>query len=146
MAHLPWGGGPKTLFEAASGLGLAAAAKELGVGTCAADLFRLAAEGHLQAGQLVRDAVAAMGLLLAWLQQSVDPEIICWGGGVVEAQHPELLKRVCETSRALTSRICAARPVAVLPAELGADGGIIGAAVLCMGRNEPVAGGHTASP
>jgi glucokinase len=113
----------RVLEDWAAGPGLA---RSYGVER-AEDVIRAAEAGDARAATLVTTAAEAVGHVLAVLSGTLDPEAVVLGGGLGSAPGPY--------ARALTEAFDAARwagggrPVPVFPAKLGADSGLVGAAL-----------------
>ena len=73
------------------------------------------------------DAAAALGVVLATLANALDPALVVLGGGLGTA--PAFRKRI---ERAVRERVAYPRepPLPVVGSSLGADGGVVGAALL----------------
>lgn len=93
-------------------------------------ILRLAADGDDAARQVVDAAVGALGLAVAAVQTLLDLELVVVGGGLVSADAG--LLSALET--ALAARLPYQTVPKVVPAELGADAGAIGAALLARYR------------
>jgi glucokinase len=92
------------------------------------DLFHLAAEGNADAARLVRSTGYELALGVVTLINIFQPAAIVFGGGLAAYALPSWLEaiRVVVEARALPNN----RQVRLLPAALGADAGVIGAARL----------------
>jgi glucokinase len=79
---------------------------------------------------VVEDAAAALGSVLAVLANALDPSLVVLGGGVGAA--PAFRERV---DRALQQRLAYPRvpPLPLVGSSLGADGGVVGAALVAAG-------------
>jgi glucokinase len=103
-----------------SGVGLARQA-----GTVSAEAA-LADPRHTQ---LVDDAARRLGAALATLVNALDPELVVMGGGL--GLHPRYMEMVVAAARPLIyAPATAALPI--VPARLGSDAGVIGAAALAV--------------
>jgi glucokinase len=71
-----------------------------------------------------------LGLLTAAIVNMIDPEVVVFGGGVVEALDEELLAPIRVTARQYFIQQLDADKVRILPAELGDHAVALGAAVL----------------
>jgi glucokinase len=114
--------GAPPVEDVASGLALAAA----GGRERAEDVL---ADASLDA--VVETAAAGLGAGLAWLVNALDPGVVVIGGGL------GLVERYRELAVAAMRPLIFAdntRDLPVLPAELGADAGIIGAALAAVRR------------
>jgi glucokinase len=87
----------------------------------------LADPGH---AAVVGEAAAALGSVLAVLANALDPSLVVLSGGL--GVQPAFRKRV---ERALHERLAYPRvpPLPLLGSSLGADGGVVGAALLAVG-------------
>ena len=111
------------LEEFAGGPGLA---RRSGRGR-AEDVLAAAAAGDLEAVRVVREAGEAVGAAVGWLVNVLDPEAVAVGGGLGLAGGPYWDALVDSTRRHVWAE--AARGLPVVPAGLGADAGLVGAAV-----------------
>jgi glucokinase len=114
--------GAPPVEDAASGLAIAAA----GGRAWAEEVFADASLDHV-----VEAAAAALGAGLAWLVNAVDPGTVVIGGGL------GLVDRYRELAVAAMRPMIFAdnsRDLPVVPAELGADAGVIGAALAAVPR------------
>ncbi len=92
----------------------------------AEEVFELAA-----ASQLVRDGSRDLGRALAWLVNALDPELLVIGGGLgLRDEYREAA--VAEMRAGIEAS--ESRQVRVVPAELGADAGAVGVALLAAER------------
>ncbi|MSQ37638.1 MAG: ROK family protein [Chloroflexi bacterium] len=99
----------------------------------AAAVFAAAAAGDPLALRLVRDAEEALGALVVGIANVLNPERIVVGGAVAEHQPAHVLAPM----RAAIAGRAFGRPAAVLrvvPAALGADVGLVGAALAADAR------------
>lgn len=71
-----------------------------------------------------------LGLLTASIVNLVDPEMIVFGGGVVEALEDEFLAPIRVTARQYYIQQAAADQIQIVPARLGDYAGVLGAAVM----------------
>jgi glucokinase len=83
--------------------------------------------GDQLTGELIDDAVVALGAGLASAVNLVDVGLIVIGGGLGDKLGPAFVGRVEEAVR---SRLWAGSTVRVVPSELGDDAGVVGAAAL----------------
>jgi glucokinase len=97
----------------------------------ASDVFRLAEQGVAEAREVVAEAADWLGYGLALAATALNPDCIVIGGGVSKAQ--ELFLRPVREAfeRYSLERIHEAQ---VIPAELGNDAGVVGAARLIQQR------------
>lgn len=85
------------------------------------------ARGDALAEELIEEAVTAVGTAIAAAVMLVDLSLVVVGGGVADKLGPELVARVGAESAGLLGETHA---VPVVPAALGDDAGVVGAAVL----------------
>jgi glucokinase len=64
----------------------------------------------------------------------IDPEVIVYGGGVVERLGASFLKPIEHTARQHYLQRRGAEQIRIVPAELGDDAGPVGAAVVAQRR------------
>ena len=98
-------------------------------------IFQAAHQNEPHALYSINWALENTALLLAWLQQTLDPDVFVLGGGVALAQPSiigELQARAHLTLKHYT--VSLPRGMQVVPAALGRDSGVIGAAVLAWER------------
>lgn len=117
--------GAPPVEDAAGGLALAAAGRR----ERAEDVLADPALDHV-----VEAAAAALGAGLAWLVNALDPGVVVIGGGL------GLVDRYRELAIAAMRPLIFAddtREVPVVPAQLGADAGVIGAALAAVGGGTP---------
>ncbi|HXA71867.1 MAG TPA: ROK family protein [Stellaceae bacterium] len=86
-----------------------------------------AAHGDAFARALVEDTGAALGVGLAAIANALNPELIILGGGIVEGL-PDLVE-IAEQELRRRALAAALQPLRVVRSKLGADAGVIGAAL-----------------
>ncbi len=116
----------KRLEARASGFAMKAAAHAIGRQADAPAIFAAARDGEAWAERILQDAAESLAETLFALQAIVDPERVALGGGVGLADG--FLDRVRAALAAYPAEL---RPVLV-PAKLGAEAGLIGAADLAL--------------
>jgi glucokinase len=99
-----------------------------GEGGAGRELVEDARRGHPVALAAVRRGGHALGVAIASVAQLLDLETVALGGGIAQAG-PLLLEPLEETLRR-HARLSFARAVQVVPAALGQDAGLVGAAAL----------------
>ncbi|WP_445500253.1 putative N-acetylmannosamine-6-phosphate 2-epimerase [Microvirga sp. G4-2] len=114
----------RPLEEVASGFAIAAAAHKAGHEADARGVFAAAAAGESWAEDIIDSTVNHLAACLPGLQAVIDPQVIVIGGGVGLA--PGYLSRL---EKALSCFPAILRP-SLMPARLGADAGLLGAADL----------------
>ncbi|MBB6098801.1 glucokinase [Deinobacterium chartae] len=90
-----------------------------------AEAFQLAQDGHKVARAIVENAMRYIGIALADLQKSFDPEVFVLGGGVAEVG--EYFFR--HVQAAADEYAAGFAPVVIRKAVLGVNAGVIGAAL-----------------
>src|SRR5262249_7266342 len=90
------------------------------------DVFKAAAEGDKNAEAILTSAGEALGVGIAFLVNLLDPEVIVIGGGLGLAGGPykEAFERSCR-GHIFADNSCG---VPILPAQLGVEAGLVGAA------------------
>jgi glucokinase len=79
-----------------------------------------------------------LGLMTASIVNLIDPELIVFGGGVVEALGKEFLAPIRVTARQYYIQHAGAERVRIVAAKLGDHAGVVGAAVLTQQRAQSV--------
>jgi glucokinase len=116
------------LEEIASGPAISAAyARGTGRGIGAADLLTAATSGDAVAGDIVTAAARQLGPLVALVVNMLDPEAIVLGGGLGLAAGPYREELIASTRAHIWAESC--RDLPILPAALGVDAGLVGAAL-----------------
>lgn len=100
-------------------------------GTDAATLTADARAGHPVAVRALHRAGKALGLAIASAAHLCDVEVVCIGGGL--AQAGDLLFAPLAAAFAEHARMDFVREVQVVPAALGQEAGLVGAAALLLG-------------
>lgn len=130
-------GGFGCLEAIARGPALAAWAREQGwqpaLGATARDLADDAARGHPVARAAMRRAGLALGVAIASATHLCDIQVVAVGGGLSQAG-PLLFDPLEEAFRR-HARMDFARDVRVVPASLGQEAGLVGAAALVLARD-----------
>lgn len=122
-----------TVNDLFSGAGIARAASQaLNAELSTSDVFRAAAAGDKTTSAIVARAALAAGTVVAWIQASLDPEVIVLGGTVSVANAPFVsqIRREAAARLSAYTKQLSSGPVIVV-AELGSDAGVIGSALLC---------------
>lgn len=99
-------------------------------GMTAKDLAGDAAQGHAVARAALRRAGRALGIAIASATNLCDLEVVAVGGGLSQAG--ALLFEPLQESLAAHARLDFARQVRVVPAALGQNAGLVGAAALVV--------------
>lgn len=77
-----------------------------------------------------------LGLLTASVVNLIDPEVVVFGGGVVEALGEEFLAPIGVTARHYYIQQAGADSIRIVPAKLGDHAGVLGAAVLARQHHQ----------
>jgi len=99
-------------------------------GSSGVDLARDAARGHAIAGAAIRRAGEALGVAIASATHLCDLEVVAVGGGLSQAG--QLLFVPLEEALRRHARMDFARDLRVVPAMLGQQAGLVGAAALVL--------------
>jgi glucokinase len=81
-----------------------------------------------------------LGLLTASIVNLIDPEMVVFGGGVVEALDEEFLAPIRVTARQYFIQQAGAEQVRIVAAQLGDEAGVLGASVLARQKIRALAG------
>lgn len=84
--------------------------------------------------EVLQEAQFYLALLTANLVNVLDPDVIVFGGGLVEQLGTPFLKPIRETAREYYLQQTDAKKIRILPSLLGDDAGTIGAAVVAQKR------------
>jgi glucokinase len=107
-----------------------AARRQLGRALQVQEVARLARAGHRHAGQLLREAGHALGLALANLVSTLNPEVIVLSGGVAGAG--DALLSVARQTMWRWGQPLAVRQVRIVRSRLGAKAALLGIAKLAF--------------
>ncbi|MBL9138376.1 MAG: ROK family protein [Verrucomicrobiales bacterium] len=120
----------RTLEDWASGPGLVhRASRDAGIVVeRAEDLLVRADAGDLQALAIVHEGAEAVGRAIAWLVDTVDPELVVIGGGLGLSGGRYWSTLVTAARRSFWSDLH--RGIPIVPAATGVDAGLLGAAAL----------------
>jgi glucokinase len=126
------GDGPEpTVEDLAGGAGLAAAGRKAGLSDASArGIIAKAAKGAVKEGALARNAGAVLGRAVAFLVNTLDPEAVVLGGGLVGEPSPYLDATITEARRYIYGSLD--RELPIVTATLGPRAGVIGAALLSV--------------
>jgi glucokinase len=120
-----------TVEDLAGGAGLAAAGRAAGlVDASAREIIARAAKGAAPEMVLARDAGAVFGRAIALLVNTLDPEAVVLGGGLVGEPSPYLDTAISEARRYIYGSLD--RELPIVTAALGPKAGVIGAALLSV--------------
>jgi len=84
--------------------------------------------------EAIQNAQYYLGILTADLVNVLDPEVVVYGGGVVERLGASFLKPIQRTARGHYLQRRGAEQIRIVPAALGDDAGPVGAAVVAKRR------------
>ncbi len=116
------------LEEIASGPAISAAyARRTGRSIGAADLLAAATSGDAAASDILTAAARQLGPLVALVVNMLDPQAIVLGGGLGLAAGPYRDQLIASTRAHIWAEAC--RDLPILPAALGVDAGLVGAAL-----------------
>lgn len=124
-------GSPGCIEALASGTALARRARQaFGRPTTPEDLARAAASGDVLATRLIEETGEMLGAWLGSVISLLDPSIVVLGGGVSRIGAP-LFEKIRQTAPQRTVNPFAAQ-IPIVPAQLGPDVGIFGAAAVIL--------------
>lgn len=134
IAHIPLFDKGKTVNDIFSGKGISESVSRLmGYSVTTEKVFRLASEGRREAQQVVDQAIEGAALTIAWIQNSIDPDVLILGGGVAISDESFVHSIRLRAEKFLTKyRAQLPKSLNVVCAKLGNDAGIVGAAALCL--------------
>jgi glucokinase len=119
----------------AAGIGIGiAASRRLKRKVTAQDAFQLAVRGDKRAQEVLREAGCYLGLALANLVSTLNPEIIVLGGGVAEAG--ELLLKSARETMMLWAQPIAVRQTRLVRSRLGGAASLLGMAKMALDHSE----------
>jgi glucokinase len=138
IAHIPLFGKKKTVNDIFSGKAISeSVSKLMGYSITTKKVLCLALAGHREAQQVVDQAIEGAALTIAWIQNSIDPDVLIFGGGVA-INNESFVRSIRQRAENFLTKYRAQLPkrLNVVRAKLGSDAGIIGAAVLCLHLKE----------
>ncbi|GAH62453.1 unnamed protein product, partial [marine sediment metagenome] len=132
IAHLQLFDKGETVNDAFSGKGISQSASAmLGQYVSTEDVFRLASEGKVEAKQIIQEATKKAALTIAWIQNTIDPDVFIIGGGVALSEE-KFLEQIRRRAGQLLAKYEAQLPKGLsfrLPL-LGSDAGLVGCVAL----------------
>ena len=131
IAHLPLFDRKKTVNDVFSGKGISDRVSEhLGQFTSTESVFELASEGNVEAKHVIKEAIEGAASTVAWIQNTIDPDIFILGGGVAIGEKEFLEKvRLRAEGFLVKYRVQLPEGINIMPAQLGANAGLVG----CVG-------------
>jgi glucokinase len=139
IAHIPLFGKEETVNDLFSGRGIAENASRLrGYKITTKEAFILAAGGNAEAKKVIDHAIEGAALTIAWIQNSIDPEVLIVGGGVAINEN-YFIASVKRKTEEFLGKYSAQLPkgINIVPAKLSKNAGIIGGAALFISRQKP---------
>lgn len=138
IAHIPLFDKGKTVNNIFSGKGISENASILrGYNVTTEEVFRFASEGYREAQQVVDQAIEGAALTIAWIQNSIDPDVLILGGGVAVSEESFIRSLRLRAEELLTKyRAQLPKGLNVVRAKLGSDAGIVGGAAMYMPLKE----------
>lgn len=94
---------------------------------------------------MLRRAAYYLGLHASALINAFDPEMLIYGGGVIEALGDWLLPQICEVARQHAINKVNLNQVKIVTAKLGDQAGVIGAALMAFDLLKDQRNGNRAS-
>jgi glucokinase len=94
------------------------------------EVLAAAALGDQDAAAAIHTAAGALGVSVGWLVNVLDPHAVVVGGGLGSAPGPYWEALIAATREHIWSEV--SRSVRIVPAELGPDAGLIGAALAAV--------------
>lgn len=134
IAHIPLFGNKFTVNDLSSGSGISSrATKLLGYSVTAKDVFNLALKDQQDAKKILYEAIKGASITIAWIQNTIDPDIIILGGSVA-LNEKYFVKNIKKEVSKLLIKYKSQLPKKsnIVCAELGNDAGIIGGVALCI--------------
>ena len=131
IAHLQMFGRGKTVNEMFSGRGISQrGSKLLGRYVSTDDVFELALTGNDKAEKVIKEAMESAALTLAWIQNTIDPDIFIIGGGVALNEKNFINKIHSRAEQILVRYKTKLEKLNVAFPKLGIDAGLIGTVAL----------------
>lgn len=132
IAHLKLFNKDKTVNDVFSGKGISQTASEmLGRDVSTEEVFRLASKGKAEAELVIQEAIKKAALTIAWIHNTIDPDVFIIGGGVA-LNEKEFLDQIRSMAEQFLVKYKAQLPKGLnmrLPL-LGDDAGLLGGVAL----------------
>lgn len=140
IAHLKVFGKGKMVNDVFSGRGISQRASGLlGRYVSTNDVFRLASEGNVEAERVVEEAIEGAASTIAWIQNTIDPDIFIVGGGVALNEESFVEKIRLRAERFLVKYRTHFEKLNVTLPKLGSDAGLVGCvALFADARNKSI--------
>ncbi|MGD0780292.1 MAG: ROK family protein [Dehalococcoidales bacterium] len=131
IAHLPLFDRKKTVNDVFSGKGIAERASELlGQSVSTDNVFKLASEGNVEAKHVIEEAIEGAALMVALIQNTIDPDVFIVGGGVALGEKDFLENVYLKIEEFLVKyRVQLPEGLNITLSQLGTDAGLVG----CVG-------------
>jgi glucokinase len=132
VGYLPIFRRGKTVNYMFSGKGIAERATQaLQRQTSTAEAFKLASIGNIEARKIIDEATESAALTIAWIQNTIDPDLFIVGGGVA-LNEATFLKTIRLKAEQFLQKYMKQLPsgINVSPAKLGVEAGLIGSVAL----------------
>jgi glucokinase len=138
IAHLPLFSKKRTVNEMFSGKGISEKASGiLGGNFSTEDVFELASKGNAKAEQIIEEAIESAALSIAWIQNTIDPDIFIIGGGVALSEK-NFTQEIRLRAEQILEKYKAQLPkgLNIKLSQLGSDAGLIGCVALFINRKQ----------
>lgn len=131
IAHLQMFNKGKTVNEMFSGRGISQRGSEfLGRYVSTDDVFELASTGNAKAEKIIKEAVESAALTIAWIQNTIDPDILIIGGGVA-LNEKSFIEEIClRAEHFLVKYKAKLEKLNITFPKLGSDAGLVGIVAL----------------
>jgi len=136
IAHLPMFDRKKTVNDVFSGKGISDRASELlGRFVATDNVFELASKGNADAKHVLDEAIEGAASTIAWIQNTIDPDVFIIGGGVALGE-TDFLERLRLRTEEFLVKYRAQLPegLNITLSRLGADAGLVGCVALFAKR------------
>lgn len=133
VAYLKLFGLNNTVNEICSGRGIANRASK-NKDFVTSEVFERARNQDLEAVEIIADAINGIAALSMWMQNTIDPDIIILGGGIIMKNNDffESIKDMVDSSYFSNYLDALGGQLNLKKAKYGLDAGIIGAGCLCF--------------
>lgn len=138
IAHLPLFSKGRMVNDMFGGKGISERASQVLQRQVSTDeVFRLASTNSADAKRVIEEATESAALTIAWIQNTVDPDIFIIGGGVALSE-ATFLENVRLKAEQLLEKYKTQLPlgITIAPAKLGSDAGLVGCVALFQNPND----------